>query len=547
MRPFIKKLIACLKHALGMEQQHQKHYFVPGEMVFQVEHPDATINDDSNKLVLQALRTFLTSDANFAKISDGPYKALSENWRNNIIPPEDGTQVITFSATETAKPFSLVPVAIRAGQDVLAMLNDAVLELSAGPVNMEENFSLVSVSPNWVSSGLHHGGGTGGPGSWPKEAPKPTQNEIAFRFGQNSIHKLDVHKNSLAGKVIHVAILDTVPTNTVTARAMDILGQLRPAALAQPNSPEALMQFVFGGNLTIHAIRPGNATFANLAALTPPPFHYPIPDHGTFVAGIIRSITTTANIHLHQVLNEYGIGTLTSVSQGLYEAVNSWAKDKAALIINCSFMFDTNLPAIVDLLRDPVTTQVLTRSMRDVFAWATNRSNVVVVAAAGNDAQVNSRHYARFPAAFKKVLGVGALPKGNPVNAMGRYIPASYSNFAYSAPDNELPEDGFMVFGGELDNPANPKAHYATAGVLGIYLGGFPEENASGNIHIRPSSTGALQNWAHWAGTSFSAPIITGLLAALAGNEPVDTSLVPPNNGPYLTAEGENVIIAQQG
>jgi hypothetical protein len=57
------------------------------------------------------------------------------------------------------------------------------------------------------------------------------------------------------------------------------------------------------------------------------------------------------------------------------------------------------------------------------------------------------------------------------------------------------------------------------------------------------STVSSSEGRANWAGTSFAAPIITGLLAADPAHIRRSSAPLP---GPYFTAEGENVIVVQQ-
>jgi hypothetical protein len=89
-----------------------------------------------------------------------------------------------------------------------------------------------------------------------------------------------------------------------------------------------------------------------------------------------------------------------------------------------------------------------------------------IVAAAGNDSEKkdgkrNARS-GRYPAAFGKVIGVGALPKGATPGPDGKYEASSFSNLA-----DKPAQTGVMALGGE---PGEKN------GVLGLYLGEFPEE-----------------------------------------------------------------------
>ena len=112
-----------------------------------------------------------------------------------------------------------------------------------------------------------------------------------------------------------------------------------------------------------------------------------------------------------------------------------------------------------------------------------------VIAAAGNDWREKSDRQSapttRYPAAFSRTVGVGALAK----DSNGLLAASSYSNLA-----DRPPQTGIMALGVE---PGEEK------GVLGLYLGEFPgcEENCT--------------KWAWWAGTSFATPILTGTIAAV--------------------------------
>jgi hypothetical protein len=124
-----------------------------------------------------------------------------------------------------------------------------------------------------------------------------------------------------------------------------------------------------------------------------------------------------------------------------------------------------------------------------------------VIAAAGNDWDPgdNGRPRARYPAAFDKVLGVGALPTGKAVTETGRQKVSSYSNIS-----DRPGEVGVVTLGGE----EGPKK-----GVLGVYLGEFPNGNPNNN------------NWAWWAGTSFATPIVSGAIAAvLSGPNQIEST-----------------------
>jgi subtilisin family serine protease len=252
---------------------------------------------------------------------------------------------------------------------------------------------------------------------------------------------------------------------------------------------------------------------------------YLMNDHGSFIAGIIFELTHSGgasyesgrdvSLHLIQVLNDYGIGSLETIARGLLTAWNSKAKD-AALVINCSFMLpvprhkshsspkgdETFTRAWKRLQDNGKNDYKNTLAYIERWTWVLDylcsllrTQGVTIVAAAGNDGSGASGALppkARFPAAFRSVVGVSALAE------RGQQTPANYSNEA----DNPL-RDGFATFGGLRDNNGFTDT---VQGVPGVYIGIFPAPPAS---LPPPNTTG----YAMWSGTSFAAPIISAALA----------------------------------
>jgi hypothetical protein len=115
--------------------------------------------------------------------------------------------------------------------------------------------------------------------------------------------------------------------------------------------------------------------------------------------------------------------------------------------------------------------------------------NVFVIAAAGNDSCRPTWIAApRFPAIVQGILGVGAISDTG--HSMG------FSNYD----DNAPPPDGVGAFGEEIVGPYTQDT--------------FP----SGD----PNNTG----WAKWSGTSFAAPVASGLAACLLSENRPKNGLV---------------------
>jgi subtilisin family serine protease len=249
-------------------------------------------------------------------------------------------------------------------------------------------------------------------------------------------------------------------------------------------------------------------------------------DHGLFVAGIIHTIAPHARLNLIEVLNPFGIGDVESLAAGLHGL--SGRNSPQPLILNCSLVVNIPQPEEREALAqaDPAWEAVSAEQIRRMswpLEWmfdVLQAQNVLIVAAAGNDANWEQRPAARYPAAFDCVIGVGALERDHDL--------AVYTNVA-DAPASQ----GFVTIGGDAHNG---KALPHT-GMLGIYIGAFPNGQRS--------TTG----WAWWAGTSFAAPVISGSLTMLIGHgkTPAQAVQILRDAEGATTTQGEEIFSVQQG
>jgi hypothetical protein len=391
-----------------------------------------------------------------------------------------------------------------------------------------DGMTFMSASPNWLLQGATHGFGDGGPGGLPSPVSHELVNNYKFdetvlipirdTLGQPSDVKTD--------PPVNVVILDTAPSaGYETFQNQSLLKTLVP-------------------KLTVHRA-------ADLGIGLPPgpeeaPHHYEhlehiynMSDHGLFIAGIIHSWAPTAEIQLFEVLNSYGICTLTGLAQAFTKLVEEIppSASNPPLIINCSFCITFPQKAdpkvvkeiskhrelgktIVDAqrLEAPETALETMRSLFQMIQETYKDSCVCILAAAGNDASHdhdtnhdnNASHNhnkeeqpvipaARYPAAFNGVIGIGALEKDG--------TPTKYSNKA----DMGLYE-GLMVFGGKASGEnGGPGISDPQDGVIGIYLSDFPSETKS-------TSEINAAGWASWSGTSFATAITSGIIASLAAD-----------------------------
>jgi hypothetical protein len=193
--------------------------------------------------------------------------------------------------------------------------------------------------------------------------------------------------------------------------------------------------------------------------------------HGAFIAGVVRCRAPKATIH-HE---RFRIGSGGAIRESAIIAQLNEALDKKPHVINLSAGTHT-------LSQDPLKSfEVL---------WDTRLKNMpdtVLVAAAGNDGS-DKKFY---PAAFPWAVGVGSLDRSGQIS--------SFSNWGSWV-------DVFAI--GRNHVNAFPEGRYVCK-----------ETPDKGDV--RKFSNGL----ARWSGTSFAAPVVAGILAAMAAERPAGTTV----------------------
>jgi hypothetical protein len=484
-------------------------YFRDDQITFLVTHQDNEVHKDQ-------LLTFSEGISNYLKqigggIVAGTPQAISFPKFTNEEHEQCHQDIDQVNEVTITGAFSIIKCTVRDAPDdpinQLHVIEMLTKDLQGKPIG---EFIVEGASPNWLTSVVSQGAGTGGPGGIPSPYYGSRKN-APYGF-YDLIEKLDgVTGLSLYGRGegVDVAILDTAPS------AHDLV------AAYKEWHDHPLIRNLLGPHGKLHlypadyyeALRLGNTSLNGS--------DYKVTDHGLFIAGIIHSIVPEANIHLIEVLNQYGVGDFTAFTLGLQKVASDIYDPTRKLVINCSWMLDfpgddfhCDHPNLKHkgVLIDPdleFEREVRAFAKRDQATLRTlevlfNRFAVQgrgAIAAAGNDAYDNeddgtsNRHVrplARYPAALTEVTGVGALPitleRFTSGKNKGKYRTSNFSN------RSDRPEvKGIATLGGEQGEGK---------GILGLYIGEFPD----GRLNT--------SKWAWWAGTSFATPILTGAVAS---------------------------------
>ncbi len=180
--------------------------------------------------------------------------------------------------------------------------------------------------------------------------------------------------------------------------------------------------------------------------------------HGTFIASIVRAMAPGAEVRVGRIFERAGARFESEVVQALYQMMDSSPPDIISLSAGTHTWLNGGLLSFRFFIDGPL------RQHRDT----------VLVAAAGND----GRNWKFSPAKMKGVISVGALAPNGKKRAW-------FSNFG----------NWVRVYA-----PGQNLVHAYSRGTYHYYE------------HRRPDET--FDGMARWSGTSFSTPLVSGLIAA---------------------------------
>lgn len=491
------------EHQNSHDHEHETPrdmWFVPSQLMLLVEFP-AGVDDER---VSGWLNRALPNIVNGSGISPN-YKVAEVSIFNQ---DERAITFITLEHSHGAPPSDEIDAQIIA---LVNWINSHILPDGDGDTLQVWSFtendvtaSIQAAAPNWAFGGAPHQQADGGPGGQPVPPNTfPTAQDYEFHLPAEIANLPE----GSCGLPVDVVILDTAPPETAITNAKAKYPKDTTKPFANPLLHAALAQLTIlrPPNLPVLLPPPPTATGSGYSAMLLPA--YDMSDHGLFIASIIHSIAPDASLYLYETLNSHGVGSVATLIKGLEHVSKNLLSPAAnvprTLVINISQCIGFH--KLADLIEDANSlfalfkalnagafglaqyVALLLKPLHDaidaVKHSAPNAVKVVIIASAGNDGLTG----ARYPAAYQDVTAVGALDHSGQ--------PAAYSN---------IPASGVMVFGGSTLPSPNQTMTDPDHGVLGVYIGQFP--NAAAN------HTG----FARWSGTSFAAAVMSGICASLA-------------------------------
>lgn len=209
-------------------------------------------------------------------------------------------------------------------------------------------------------------------------------------------------------------------------------------------------------------------------------------DHGLAVAGLIHAIAPQSSIKLVRVLNDSGQGDLATLNRELDAFVRQIIPmSKRRAVINLSL--GVNVPQMAVPL-EPRLNEMTSVVAIKTWALAATGFRIVMIAAAGNDSQLNTVQGTQRPGSYTTAIGVAA------------------SNLARSR--------SCFSNKGEIAAPGG-NGHTAVTSCAASVLTDCPRLPGLCVISLASQSP----NYAYWAGTSFAAPLVTGLAALILGSD----------------------------
>jgi hypothetical protein len=400
----------------------------------------------------------------------------------------------------------------------------------------QKGIPIVAASPIWLAGGTNNGSQPYGPKpvGCPLTPPIPVAIDTACSSSPGlypiTLPELPPILRPMSGDGVTVFVLDTLPKPEEINRAVEAAEKNNVLLLDVANNVK-LRHNRLPDSLDV----PSNVQPATGKDVEGRLVGFRMPDHGLFVAGIVRDIAPNAHVECIRVLNDYCVGdlpTLTKALEGIHNRMLQVNPDapKPDGSYEQGDLFQKPVVVNMSLVIPPdeeVTSNGFKSSDLDNLRKALLNSiqslvylGVVFVASAGNEGDLRyppanpdgTRPNALYPAAFA-YHGLKPPQMMVPVGAVDKHGNAA----SYSCYPGYL---GISTYGGEVPIAARRKLNGCFTGAenvdapIGIYTSlSYPALSIDDCEPTYPVPNGNA--WAYWVGTSFATPIIAALVARI--------------------------------
>lgn len=476
-------LFVCLFSAASQRSWPFRAAYPPAEFYVQ----DQVIVTGPRGAVDEVMGSLQGRVERLSRVSFGDFTALVQTCAG--LPPETVTDVYRISGPQPDVAAIIRAIQAAGGSAVHAGPN----WLAGSPWEVGGSPWEVGGSPWEVGGSPWEVGGSGGDGA-------PQLAQPALYLAQWALERID-HPSRLNvdGRGVRVGVFDTSPlgtgeTDTLQLETIHWVDQPQPFRLWWMNP----------------------APVATLPASSSP---YSQPDnrsHGLFVAGLIHRLAPASRIELIRVLGDDTRGDLGTLNNALYDFLLTTADDEnryLGTVLNLSL--GVRIPPGAAGFDLPVDVQSL-----DYMMKVARCLDVVVVAAAGNDsANLTAPQGPQLPAALDTVLGVAA---SNIFDERG-----CFSNTGdIAAPGGDglgVDDQGEAVRTEQVRVGAVCQPRLASCQADRTCAAGL-----AASVDLTPQGTG----YAHWTGSSFAAPLVSGLSALV----------VQAGRGSFQAADVETIL-----
>jgi hypothetical protein len=392
------------------------------------------------------------------------------------------------------------------------LVNDNLVILQSGGLKLDDGevlrpIPITAAAPHWLLGSSDHVT-TGCPLLPPIPVPAEECCPQAAGLWPIALPHIPSELKRASGAGVTVLVLDTLPSWGDIRRASEAAGahNLRLLDLACNASyvyPQLLAEVEFPNPLWPQTGKDIKGR----------PLRFYMPDHGLFVAGIVRDLAPHARVVCARVLNDLGAGAtidLIAQFQEIQRLINAKAADYCRdVVINLSLVIPSDEDLQGSLKHPEAIRQFLRAAMQSLAA-----QGVLFVAAAGNEGDSRQmpgrpRPDALYPAAFAYEGLLNLIPVGAANEHEGV---AKYSCYPGTR--------GVTTYGGEIpEKRAIYQEHGMTRvqldqldALVGVYTQlQYPALSADDAEATYPAPN--THGWAYWIGTSFATPVVTAVVA----------------------------------